>query len=225
MAGDPQYEMRYCAYVDILNFRGLIGDLRGGSLRYETVRNLLRQIHHPHDPEFVGLGQTDFQAQSISDAVALSTSLTIAGLAVLFDTLERLSLALLQEGYFTRGAVCRGMLYHDEKMSFGDALIHAYTLESEVARFPRIMLTKVVVDAARAFNLTDYFDGRIKQAPDGPYFLHVLAQIGMITGILERRPVGSTEPPLSFARFEILRNKIQRAGPGNLHRAISGVSA
>jgi hypothetical protein len=204
-----QYEQRYCAFVDILGFSGLIGSLRGGDMSYDEIRDLLRQIHQPHDPQFVGLGETDFQAQSISDAVALSTKLTV-GLGVLFDTLERLSLAVLHEGYFTRGAVCRGMLFHDEKVIFGEALITAHHLESQIAKYPRIMLTKDVVADARNSNLNNYFVERIKPAEDGPSFLHVLAQIEMITGVNERRPPDSTEPPLSLARFERMKNNIQK---------------
>jgi hypothetical protein len=204
-----QNEQRYCAFVDILGFTELIKGLRDGTVRYEFIRDLLKQIHRPHDPKFVGLGETDFQAQSISDAVALSTRFTAAGLGILFDTLERLSLALLREGYFTRGAVCRGMLYHDANMIFGEALIKAYKLEAEVVKYPRIMLMKDVVDGALASNLKQYFVDRIKQAEDGPFFLHVLSQIEMITGIQERRPPDSREPPLDFSRFEIMRNRIQ----------------
>jgi hypothetical protein len=148
-----QHEQRYCAFVDIIAFSDLIESLRNGNVHFETIRDLLKQIHQPHDPQFVGLGDTDFQAQSISDAVALSTRSTVNGLAMLFDTLERLSLALLHEGYFTRGGVCRGMLNHDTNMVFGEALVKAYKLESEVAKYPRIMLTKDVVEGAMASNL------------------------------------------------------------------------
>jgi hypothetical protein len=171
MSDNPKYEERYCAFVDILGFRGLIAGLGDGSVQLDTIRKLLSQIHEPHDPRFIGLGDNDFQAQSISDAVALSTRLTASGLSSLFDTLCRLSLALLYEGYFARGALCRGRLYHDPKMVFGDALVNAYTLESQVAGYPRIMLTKDVVRDAVGSNLKSYFFDHIKQADDGPFFL------------------------------------------------------
>ena len=71
MSDVPKYEERYCAFVDILGFRGLIAGLGDGSVQLDTIRKLLSQIHQPHDPRFIGLGDNDFQAQSISDAVAI----------------------------------------------------------------------------------------------------------------------------------------------------------
>jgi hypothetical protein len=204
-----QLENRYCAFVDILGFKDLIGKLRGGAVDLETVKGVLRQIHQPHDPKFVGERDTDFQVQSISDAVALSTSYSATGLAILFDTIERLSLALLQEGYFTRGGLCRGLLYHDPQMVFGEALIQAYRMESEIARYPRILLTKDVVDGARGTNMPGYFNAHIRQAEDGPFYIHLLSDLEMMNEIVDRRTPDTKEPMPDFSRFVAIRNKIQ----------------
>ena len=58
--------------------------------------------------------------------------------------LARLTGRLLQRGYFIRGALVKGPLYHDDKMIFGEALVRAYQLESEVVRYPRVMVTRDV---------------------------------------------------------------------------------
>ena len=80
----------------------------------------------------------DFNAQRHpSDAIAISTKVTLGGLWRMLYSLERLTLEPLAEGYFARGALVRGRLYHDETMAFGDALIKAYSLENNVVRFPR----------------------------------------------------------------------------------------
>ena len=126
MAGDAKYEERYCAYLDILDFKTLVEGLRDGTVHFETIRDLLKKIHTPYDERYVGFGDTDFRVQSISDAVAISTRPSPQGLSVLCAALRDLSLALLHEGYFTRGAVCKGLLYHDDNMVFGEALIRAY---------------------------------------------------------------------------------------------------
>jgi hypothetical protein len=206
MSDGPKYEERYCAYVDILAFRGLIAGLGDGSVGLDAIRKLLSQIHE-HNPQFIGLGDNDFQAQSISDAVALSTRLTASGLSILFDTLCRLSLALLYEGYFTRGAVCRGRLYHDPKMVFGDALVKAYTLESEVARYPRIMLAKDVVTDALGSNLRTYFADHIKQAEDGPFFLHFLQDLQTQCALANEAQL--TSRAAVVMRFKLARDMIQ----------------
>jgi hypothetical protein len=202
------YEERYCAYIDILGFSDLIGRLRTGSLSFETIRSLLKRIHAPYDPAIIDFEHCDFRAQSISDAVTLSTQPTIAGLGMLIAAIRQLSVALLHEGYFVRGALCKGLLYHDESTVFGDALIKAYTLEQEVVRFPRIMLTKDVVDDAMASAKRDEFQEHIRQAEDGPYFVHILWKLWMLLDLIHRHDYENEEPDLTF--YAHIRQMIER---------------
>ena len=203
-----QYEERYFAYLDILGFRELIADLRSGVVKFETIRDLLRRIHSPYNSRIFDLEHCDFRAQSISDAVALSTKRTIPGLQMLCAALRQLTLGALHAGYFTRGALCKGLLYHDDSMVFGEALVKAYRLESEIVRFPRIMLTKDVVDDAMLSDKKDEFAEHIKQADDGPYFLHVLWQLRMKLEIIRERSFENEEPDLSY--FAAIREMIQQ---------------
>jgi hypothetical protein len=203
------YEERYCAFVDILGFSRLVTGMRGGAIHFETIRGLLQKIYSPYDPQFVGMGNTDFRAQSISDAVAFSTLRTPEGLSVLCAAIRELALALLYQGYFTRGAVCKGLLYHDDKMVFGEALIKAYTLESTVAKYPRIMLTKDVVDDAQNSELKNDFVEHIRQADDGPFYLHVLWRLRMILDLYKDNPMhAGSERSLDY--YAIMQRMIQQ---------------
>jgi hypothetical protein len=180
MPRNPKYEERYFAFVDILGFSQLIERMEAGSIKFHVVRKLLKTIHSPVQEARYPRRGVDFKAQSISDAIAISTKVSLGGLWRMLYSLERLTLELLAEGYFARGALVRGRLYHDEAMAFGDALIKAYLLEDNVVRFPRIMVTSQVardIDAFqnarrswRSFRMTE----QIRQAADGPLFLHVL---------------------------------------------------
>src|ERR1700733_13004521 len=145
MSDETRYEERYCAFVDILGFRQLIQRLEHGQVQFTFIRDLLRQIYSPQVSGCVDLDEMQFRAQSISDGLAISIPVSLSGLVVLFEAIRNLSVALLEQGYFVRGAICRGKLYHDERMVFGEALVKAYTLESEIARYPRVMVTKDVV--------------------------------------------------------------------------------
>lgn len=169
------YNERYCAFVDILGFSDLMRELSSGAITEITIKGLLDSIHRPPDLTTPLLEPyVDLKAQSISDAVAISTVTSEWGLIGLFFALRELSLTLLHKGYFTRGAVCRGPLYHDDGTVFGEALVRAYRLESEIVRFPRIMITKEVVDDARRIGEHSLVFSQIMQAPDGPHFLNVL---------------------------------------------------
>jgi hypothetical protein len=202
------YEERYCAFIDILGFTELISNIRRGHIRFEAVRDVLNRIHEPLN--FDAAGSADFRATTISDAIALSTSLSAAGLASLVDMVSSLALGALELGYFTRGALCRGLLYHDKDTVFGEALIAAYQLESSIARYPRIMVTKQVYDDALGSNVTTYFQTHLTQADDGPYFVDVLEEIRIglkviDAGVLERT---ITDPKL--ASFSRMREQIER---------------
>src|SRR5689334_467657 len=142
MAASQIYQDRYCAFVDILGFRQLIEQLGADTTSFEVLHKLLNRVHGTQPR--IGVDESDFRAQSISDAVAISTTVTPVGLDLLFASIQGLALDLLCEGFFIRGAVVRGRLYHDDKTVFGDGLVRAYHFESEIAKYPRIVVTKEV---------------------------------------------------------------------------------
>ena len=82
------YELRYRAFLDILGFTDLIGDIGKGHIGFEVVRELLREIHQPS--KYGDAGTADFRATTISDAIALSTSFSANGLAVIVDLVKSL---------------------------------------------------------------------------------------------------------------------------------------
>jgi hypothetical protein len=129
----------------------------------------------------------DLRAQSISDAVVISTAINKHGLLLLCRAVSSMALELLAEGFFIRGAIVKDRLFHDEKTVFGEALVRAYVLESQVVRYPRVMITREVVS-----DMNEYDNGKImelerpkhifRQADDGPVFLHVLQSIQEFIG-------------------------------------------
>jgi hypothetical protein len=214
----PQgYETRYCAFVDILGFSRLVEGLRDGSTSFMALRDLLTRLQKPmrywnreDDAE------PDFRAQSISDAVAMSTKPNIAGLDRLFFALEILSIDLLAQGFFVRGAVVKDRLYHDENVVFGEALVKAFRLEREVVRYPRLMVTReVVADVLEYKNHHyhgNYFDFCLKQSEDGPMFYHLLQAVEADVVRLHidefRRPRDVSSNPMSL--YVLLQKQIQK---------------
>jgi hypothetical protein len=208
-AVERMYEQRYCAFLDILGFTELIGDIGKDRIRFEVVRELLRNIHRPSKQDDRA-GTADFRATTISDAIAVSSSFSANGLAVIIDLICSLSLGALTEGYFMRGGLCRGLLYHDQDMVFGEAFIRAYRIESSVARYPRVMVTKQVYDDAIGSNLWSYFQTHLSQAEDGPYFVDVLDEIKTELAVID---AGVAPPQIAESRvasFAKMRDQIER---------------
>src|SRR5688572_9027953 len=92
MAPRPGYKERYCAFVDILGFGRLVSELAAGNAKYSLLKNLLSTIQSPIHEDRNVFRDTDFRAQSISDAIALSSAPTPQGLWQLLSTLERITL-------------------------------------------------------------------------------------------------------------------------------------
>lgn len=177
----PNYEIRYCAFIDILGFRELVREIRNSS-EAAVLRDVMRKIHAPVGASSVSW-EIDFRAQSISDAVAVSTVAMEPGLVRIMSAIEELALDLLREGYFIRGALVKGHLYHDASMVFGEALVRAYDLETTVARYPRVVVAKEVMDDINELSRGLFEDvpnrvmPYIRQSDDGPYFVHVLRTV------------------------------------------------
>ncbi|MGJ5051821.1 hypothetical protein ACQR09_32490 [Bradyrhizobium oligotrophicum] len=223
---EKAYADRYCAYIDILGFSSLIGDIRKGKSPFEHVRDLLQIVHEPTTLPIPGVAPLDVRATSISDAIALSASFSAPGLAALIDMVSRLTLAVLDMGYFVRGGLCRGLLYHDQHMVFGEALINAYQMESTVARYPRVMVSKQAYDEAIASNLHNYFRSHLKQSQDGPYFVDVMEEVRITLKVLQSNPeeVGGMEAGelnrLENMRFNIESNLAEAAdNPNHFEKA------
>jgi hypothetical protein len=210
------YIDRYCAFIDILGFRDLVRHLGGVGLQFETLRSLLTKIHSPVNPATKSW-HIDFRAQSISDAVAISTIANDTDLLHLFIAIENLAVELLKEGYLIRGALVKGKLYHDDKMVFDDALIRAYELERTIVRFPRVMIARDVMQDIDQFCsgfLSDrrvIYESHIAQGDDGPYYVHVLRKIAGTIAKLQIENINlPPEKRHSLEEFASIQAVIQR---------------
>lgn len=204
-----RYEQRYCAFVDILGFTEYIRRLRPQTGEFLAVRDLLKAVHSPGDDLLFKVKNAGLRAQSISDAVAVSTNHTPEGLSSLCAALTNLTTKLLHDGYFIRGAICKGLLYHDEHMVFGEALLNAYALEHEVVRFPRIMLTRDVVQDIRQHLGKDH-PSFIRQADDGPYYLHVLRRLELTVDTLRTKAPEAPSAEINLPYYREIARKLQK---------------
>ncbi len=215
----PEYEDRYCAFVDILGFRQLIAQLDTGGTSFEALRGLLTRIHGAHSGAALDISGTDFRAQSISDAVAISTNVNAAGLGEIFRSLTALTLDLLVEGYFIRGAIVKAPLYHDDKIVVGKALVQAFHYESEVAKFPRIVVTRdvktdlVMFGSALAPEKLYPKMENLRRSQDGPMYLDVLGPIANLLKKSEHYYRAKELTPaegVEIRRLSQIRDKIQQ---------------
>ncbi|ERX87785.1 hypothetical protein Q083_03508 [Pseudomonas aeruginosa M8A.4] len=143
MSGKVVYERRLTLFVDFLGFKDLVEKSVGDN---KILNGLVRAIADATETANIG-NKADFHATQFSDCLVLSYRLKTAD--ALFEMVNKLSLILVRitaRGYLIRGGLTYGDLVHTDKELIGPAMIRAYQLESQVAKWPRVILDPEVFD-------------------------------------------------------------------------------
>jgi hypothetical protein len=175
------YKERYVAFADILGFAEIVKksaqDTSGQ--RHDALVSALIKAG-TYDPAVNP--SDDIQFQTFSDSIVMSSASTYSGLLHIFVSMTELSLRLLHDGLLIRGAISKGSLHHEQYIMFGPAFLEAYSIETKIAKYPRIVLTREVHQDFTKIGGSLNFP-QIRLANDGPPFLHVFANIAMLNKV------------------------------------------
>ncbi len=185
------FQQRYIAFVDILGFTNIVlrmseerhlfvtirDALKSLDLQSQRFREYRRRLNHKRK-RIVQSGTapllpniTDLQMTAFSDCYVISE---IAPAWHVLAAVQTLGASLLKKGILTRGAVVYGDAYHKGRVLFGPGIVEAYRFESEVAKYPRILVTDSVRRAVWGYH-NGLCKGRLlKQDVDGCWFVNVL---------------------------------------------------
>ncbi len=230
-------EQRLCAFVDILGFRDLVQRSLDRPALQGQIRQLLREVVLARpvwdrdspvaliEARLRGQGVADPKAEaellvseytatergsSFSDSLVLSATLNDRAITGLVTSLLFLSRGLAELGKYARGAVCVGLLCHEQDLCFGPVLIAAYDLEKKVAVYPRIVFSLEAYAVVAHVNLTSVglLAPYLREDVDGQRFLDFLNpaaldlvgpfredQMREIRRELDRQLSSSTVPP------------------------------
>ncbi len=178
------------AFVDILGFRDIVARMQKEKELFSTVRDALKTIDK-QAREFrdyrverkqsyeaiLASGKAPLTDPPHLQMTAFSDCYVISETSPAWHVLagvQALGANLLAQGILCRGAVVKGPAYHRDRVLFGPAVIEAYELESQVAKYPRILVTEEVRKAAWG-----YHEGRWKgrlfiEDADGCWFINTL---------------------------------------------------
>lgn len=144
-----KYENRICCFIDVLGFSDHIKQSvsRDNEDVEDKIKSIFDFINIIEDhTKFDGIAQSR-EVTQFSDSVVIS--FLIEERDQIFYTLVNilhLTMNSISRNFLIRGGISFGKLIHNEKMVFGPALVEAYNLESKAAQYPRVILSKSILE-------------------------------------------------------------------------------
>lgn len=163
-----QFDLDYfiVAFVDILGFSNMVKsdcENRSDSIRYFEV---LREVNK----ETQKIGECTIT--QFSDSVIFSLPLSEENYIKMIEILAEYQRKLLYHNIICRGAIAYGKHYKEDDFMFSQALIEAYQLESKEAIYPRIIISKNLLEYIKPF--IQHPPSCLVQEKDGFYFVDYL---------------------------------------------------
>jgi len=223
-ASTTSFEDRFVAFVDILGFSSIVKHAATDGDTFETLRDALENIDGQVkrleeyrlwcaslDPAARFLSApTPIEMTAFSDCYLISGKASDGAWAV-FAAAQALGANLLAHDILTRGAVVLGAAYHQGKIAFGPAIIEAYDIERNIAKYPRILVTDSAREAIRWENENFWHGQLLRPDTDGCPFINVLTPpLSKWSPLSSDTPlaVGDMKPFLGRIR-EFLRSRLE----------------
>jgi len=137
--------MHFIAYFDILGYKQLVKSMeifRIAQLIEETIklaRKLIKQLDEDDSP-------SDIKLRVFSDNFFVCAKYDWYGLVIMTHFIQQY---LVRQGIFIRGAMCHGEILFTDEVICGQGLIDVYSLESELAIFPRVIIDDSYIEGAK----------------------------------------------------------------------------
>jgi hypothetical protein len=168
MPNDARYQEQFTAYVDLLGFteissqtdettRVRVLELLSGlaALRsefsVETTDNVDGSKNHRIVPAISSFSDhivVSYALPMLSNARVNEDFAPIVVVHQFQKLLSTIAASALHIGLLVRGGATIGKLFHAQGVVFGEALIEAYNIESRIAHYPRVVLSRSITERA-----------------------------------------------------------------------------
>lgn len=140
-----KYEKRTVCFLDILGFSEMTTMSVNNSQKLLVIKNTIDKMQ-----SIMNRVRADaFEATQFSDSIVISFKHdSNDNLALFIIAISDLVINLAQHSILLRGGITIGNMIHRKDYVFGPAMLEAYTLESKIAVYPRIIITRDVLDDA-----------------------------------------------------------------------------
>jgi len=147
-----EYRDHYVAFLDILGFKE---HLKRNSCEtmysiFDVLRNKTRKQLNLNGVQIEAYEHIKYTILSDSIIVYIDASIDDA-FATLIDVCSSLQKALANrdEPILMRGGIAKGNLFYENDIIYGEGLVKAYLLESNLAKYPRIIFSGETLAAGR----------------------------------------------------------------------------
>lgn len=139
-----EYDDAIVAFVDILGFRSMV---RSDSEKNPIARRLDKAMEKALEnfggrAALLGTKDAEWRVRVFSDCISVAKPLSVVGLISTLEALSAFMRSMILDGFFVRGGAALGPYFETAQLLFSKAQIEAYELESQVAKFPRIVVSE-----------------------------------------------------------------------------------
>jgi hypothetical protein len=179
-SNNPRLIPSVVSFIDVLGFSQLgmrAINTGAGDVFLNQIHTSLNKARHAITPQF-----SLAKIKVFTDNVVIGWPIHGDGegeLGVTFLNLAEYQFSLTLDGFFIRGGVSIGPHFMDEETVFGPELITAYNLESQVAVYPRIILSEKCKQKVHEYiryapQHDNPFNYALLEDMDGEWFLNYL---------------------------------------------------
>jgi len=150
------YNNCFVAFLDILGFSKKVDSI-GSTQDFSEIKEILELIANMGEQFKDIINRLEYV--TVSDSIIASLPVNALGEATgsaFANLLAILQYDLYQKyNILIRGGLSTGRMYHKDNLFFGNAFLRAYYLESKIAIYPRILISKECIRYMKYIKKTD----------------------------------------------------------------------
>jgi hypothetical protein len=190
-----RYEQRLVLFLDFLGFSKTVTETESHPQKLNqliSAIDLVREVKRPIDHK------TSQRVTQFSDSLVVSYRIDETSAA--FELVSEIALTVIDlagRGYLVRGGMTVGSLLHTPRYLVGPAMLRAYEMEHTLAKSPRVIVDRAVVDLAKTHHADNnspeeekgYVQGLLAADRDGWSYLDYVSWSGVVdnAGMDEKR--------------------------------------
>lgn len=197
-----EYRQLAIAFIDILGFASLVKQSDTSEVALQRVQDALGALERAKrqiEEQFKESASIQPDLDGMERITVFSDSVILSGPNIGSVLIHAFTIAhqLMAAGFLCRGAVVRGKACHTDTRIVGPAFIDAYVGESQLARYPRIILARQLAEGVinQAIGLLKpMFARMLKPGEDGWWYIDVFS--GPISAVLSNFKYSDTNPDM-----------------------------